>query len=338
MAPEVLKNNYTSKADVWSIGVLTYMLLSSQMPFYGRKRREITKKISKSTYDFKGRRWAAISSQAKDFVKELLKQDPSERPTAEEARKSLWVNARQSSFSSVRTSESMTAVHKSLQHYSTLRTLQKLALMVIAHKSTSEDIGYLRKAFKRYNSSNGAINLAEFKKCLSVHEYSDEYMEYLFRQVDLDGTGEIKYTEFLAATIESTGLITEEHLAEAFDRLDHNDTGFITVDSLKAVLGDEVSSNYVEGIIAESDVHKDKRISYEEFLSLWEHEIDERNLEHIRGISQYRTVYQIEAELGETSSSDIESERNCIAGPIVEKSGSTESENTLQEIFEQLNL
>jgi len=316
MAPEVLKSNYTSKADVWSIGVLAYMLLSSQMPFYGRKRREIVKKISKSTYDFKGKRWAAISTQAKDFVKQLLKQDPAERPTAEEARKSLWVNIGESSFSSMRASECMTAVSKSLEHYSSLRTLQKLALMVIAHKSTSEEIGFLRKAFKKYNRSrDGEINLAEFKKCLSVHEYSNAYMEYLFTQVDLDNTGKIKYTEFLAATIESTGLITEERLAEAFDRLDHNDSGFITVDSLKAVLGDEVSSDYVEEIIAESGVHEDKRISYDEFLSLWEHEIDERKLELVRGISQSRTVNQIEAELyyassgeGETSCSDVDFE------------------------------
>jgi len=79
------------------------------------------------------------------------------------------------------------------------------------------------------------------------------------------------------------------------------------------VLGDEVSSKYVEGIIAESGVHEDKRISYDEFLSLWEHEIDERKLELVRGISQSRTVNQIEAELycassgeGEISCSDID--------------------------------
>jgi len=184
MAPEVLKKNYTSKADVWSVGVIAYMLLSSQMPFYGRKRREIVKKISKATYDFKGRRWTTISSQAKDFVMELLKRDPTERPTAEEARKTLWVNAGQSSFSSMRTEEGMAAVNKSLESYSTLKKLQKLALMVIAHKSSSEEIGFLRKAFQKYNSEHhGTITLVEFKKCLSMYEYSDTYMEHLFRQV-----------------------------------------------------------------------------------------------------------------------------------------------------------
>jgi serine/threonine protein kinase len=45
MAPEVLKGKYTKQADVWSIGVIAYMLMSSQMPFYGRKRIDIMEKI-----------------------------------------------------------------------------------------------------------------------------------------------------------------------------------------------------------------------------------------------------------------------------------------------------
>lgn len=147
-------------------------------------RREVVKKISKSTFDFKGRRWSTISSQAKDFVTELLIKDPTERPTAEEARKALWVNTGQSSFSSMRTDEGMAVVNESMERYSALKILQKLALMVIAHKSTSEEIGFLRKAFKRYDSEqDGTISLVEFKKCLSVHEYSESYMEHLFREM-----------------------------------------------------------------------------------------------------------------------------------------------------------
>jgi calcium-dependent protein kinase len=45
MAPEVLKGNYTFQADIWSLGVISFMLLSSQMPFYGRKRRHVVEKV-----------------------------------------------------------------------------------------------------------------------------------------------------------------------------------------------------------------------------------------------------------------------------------------------------
>jgi calcium-dependent protein kinase len=47
MAPEVLAGKYTKQADLWSIGVIAYMLMSSQMPFYGRKRSQIIEKIKK---------------------------------------------------------------------------------------------------------------------------------------------------------------------------------------------------------------------------------------------------------------------------------------------------
>ena len=75
------------------------------------------------------------------------------------------------------------------------------------------------------------------------------------------------------------------------------------------MFGDEVSSDYVEGIIAESGVHEDKRISYDEFLSLWKVEDEERNLEFVRTISQFRSVRQIEDDLNnapEDNSSESE--------------------------------
>jgi serine/threonine protein kinase len=94
MAPEVLKGNYSQKADVWSIGVITYMLLSSQMPFYGRKRRHIVEQILNCQFDFRGRRWKRISDQAKAFVEELLVLDPEERDNAQTALSCTWLNRR----------------------------------------------------------------------------------------------------------------------------------------------------------------------------------------------------------------------------------------------------
>jgi len=57
MAPEVLKGSYTKQADVWSVGVIAYMLLSSQMPFYGRKRHHIVEQILGGKYNFRGRQY-----------------------------------------------------------------------------------------------------------------------------------------------------------------------------------------------------------------------------------------------------------------------------------------
>jgi calcium-dependent protein kinase len=181
MAPEVVTGNYNNKADVWAVGVLAYMLLSSQMPFFGRRRKEILDKIARCNYDFKGRRWSAVSKQAGNFIIDLLMHDPEARPSAREAKQSLWLNMRLTSSVRTATEDDMDAAVCSLEHYSTHKTLQKLALMVVAHKSNSEEIGYLRNVFKRYDKSrHGTIVFSEFKQCLSKYNYEDAQVEKLF--------------------------------------------------------------------------------------------------------------------------------------------------------------
>lgn len=89
-------------------------------------------------------------------------------------------------------------------------------------------------------------------------------------QKDLDGSGRIRYTEFLAATIEAQGAISEERLAEAFDRLDSDDSGYISAENLVEMLGKDFPRDEIDAIIKEADLTKDNRISYSEFLALWE--------------------------------------------------------------------
>jgi hypothetical protein len=92
----------------------------------------------------------------------------------------------------------------------------------------------------------------------------------------MDGSGRIRYTEFLAATIEAQGAISEERLAEAFDRIDADDSGYIDAANLAEMLGHDFPKEEIDSIIQEADLTKDNRISYSEFLALWEtkHEIE----------------------------------------------------------------
>jgi calcium-dependent protein kinase len=82
MAPEVLSGSYTKQADLWSVGCISYMLLSSQMPFYGRKRQDIVSRIMAGEIEFKGRRWKKVSPSAKEFIRSLLVVDEKDRPMA----------------------------------------------------------------------------------------------------------------------------------------------------------------------------------------------------------------------------------------------------------------
>lgn len=73
----------------------------------------------------------------------------------------------------------------------------------------------------------------------------------------------------MAATIEAHGFIAEEKIAEAFDRLDCDDTGYISKENLRQILGKECCKEHIDEILASGDVNKDGKISYQEFLQVF---------------------------------------------------------------------
>ena len=94
LAPEALERNFTKPADIWSVGVITYKMISDQYPFFGRRRSQIVERITQGKFEFKGQRWKRVSEQAKLFVKSLLVVDPEKRPTAEAVIGAKWLDRR----------------------------------------------------------------------------------------------------------------------------------------------------------------------------------------------------------------------------------------------------
>jgi serine/threonine protein kinase len=134
MAPEVLKGNYTVKADVWSVGVIAYMLMSSQMPFYGRKRRHIVEQILNCQFDFRGRRWKRISSQAKAFIEELLVLDPEERIDSQTAMSCTWLNRRFAATTRDPHAEEETMARHAMLRYAGYTKLKRMVRKKAIHK------------------------------------------------------------------------------------------------------------------------------------------------------------------------------------------------------------
>lgn len=82
IAPEVLSGSYTEKCDMWSIGVILYIMLSGRPPFSGHSDRDILDKVEKGIYSMSDRVWKQYSEDAKDLVKKLMEVDPEKRLSA----------------------------------------------------------------------------------------------------------------------------------------------------------------------------------------------------------------------------------------------------------------
>lgn len=82
VAPEVLKENYGQECDMWSIGVITYLLLSGTCPFRGATNEEILKNVAKAKYNFQHNAFSKVSMNGQKFISALLCVNPQKRATA----------------------------------------------------------------------------------------------------------------------------------------------------------------------------------------------------------------------------------------------------------------
>jgi calcium-dependent protein kinase len=90
IAPEVLKRNYNEKCDIWSLGVMMFILLSGKPPFWGDSDKEILQNVEKGVPDKRSDGWRNISSEAQNLIDNLLKVEPGKRYPASDAVRHPW--------------------------------------------------------------------------------------------------------------------------------------------------------------------------------------------------------------------------------------------------------
>jgi len=91
IAPEVLAKNYNEKCDIWSCGVITFIVLSGIPPFNGATDQEIMKRVKSGKYSFSDPCWKNVSDQGKDFIAKLLTMKVDKRPSAAECLAHPWI-------------------------------------------------------------------------------------------------------------------------------------------------------------------------------------------------------------------------------------------------------
>ncbi|CBI23246.3 unnamed protein product, partial [Vitis vinifera] len=269
VAPEVLRRNYGKEIDIWSAGVILYILLSGVPPFWAETEKGIFDAILQGEIDFESQPWPAISNGAKDLVRKMLTQDRNKRITSAQVLEHPWI--REDGEASDKPIDS--AVLSRMKQFRAMNKLKKLALKVIAENLSEEEIKGLKAMFTNMDTDkSGTITYEELKSGLARlgSRLSETEVQQLMEAADVDGNGTIDYIEFITATMHRHRLERDEHLYKAFNYFDKDNSGFITRDELENAMkeygmGDEDS---IKEIINEVDTDKDGRINYKEFCTM----------------------------------------------------------------------
>ncbi|KAL2549125.1 Calcium-dependent protein kinase 1 [Forsythia ovata] len=150
VAPEVLRKRYGPEADVWSAGVIVYILLSGVPPFWAENEQGIFEQVLHGDLDFSSDPWPSISEEAKDLVRRMLVRDPRRRLTAHEVLCHPWVQV--DGVAPDRPLDS--AVLSRMKQFSAMNRLKKMALRVIAESLSEEEIAGLKEMFKMIDTDN----------------------------------------------------------------------------------------------------------------------------------------------------------------------------------------
>ncbi|MCO5547237.1 hypothetical protein L7F22_000682 [Adiantum nelumboides] len=267
LAPEVLKRRSGAESDVWSVGVITYLLLCGRRPFLERTEGRVFKKILEEEPDYNEKPWTTISSSAKDFVRKLLVKDPRARLTAAQALSHPWLREEEASDVPLDIS-----VLSNIREFVRCSHLRKIALRAVTSILSDAEIANLEDQFNAMDTDkDGTLSHAEIHEALAKdktwHLQEAKVMEVL-RAMDTNKDGRIDFEEFAVAAVqvrqmEGHGSVRwHKQCAAAFDKLDVDNNGYIIPDELKLV--SSANTSFVS-LIDEADMDKDGRLNLQEF-------------------------------------------------------------------------
>lgn len=268
VAPEVLRKHYGPECDVWSAGVIIYILLSGVPPFWDETEQGIFEQVLKGDLDFMSEPWPSISEGAKDLVRRMLVRDPRKRLTAHEVLCHPWVQV--DGLAPDKPLDS--AVLSRLKQFSAMNRLKRIAIRVIAENLSEEEIAGLKEMFKMIDvDSSGQITLEELKNGLERvgADLKDSEIIGLMEAADVDNSGSIDYSEFIAAMLHLNKIQKEDHLYAAFSYFDQDGSGYITPDELQQACEHfGLQDINLDDLMREVDQDNDGRIDYSEFVAM----------------------------------------------------------------------
>nr|CAB3469000.1 unnamed protein product [Digitaria exilis] len=239
VAPEVLHRSYSMEADIWSIGVITYILLCGSRPFWARTESGIFRSVLRADPNFDDSPWPSVSAEAKDFVKRFLNKDYRKRMTAVQALSKLPLTSHPWLRDEQRQIPLDILIFRLVKQYLRATPLKRLALKALSKALGEDELLYLRLQFKLLEPRDGSVSLDNFRTALTryltdamresrVLEFLHALEPLAYRRMDFE--------EFCAAAISPYQLEAlekwEEIAGTAFQHFEQEGNRVISVEEL----------------------------------------------------------------------------------------------------------
>ena len=271
IAPEVLKESYDQKCDVWSCGVIMYILLCGYPPFNGNTNNDIYNAIKNNLPYFHGEDWKEITPEAIDLLQNMLNKNPAKRFSAEKCLNHQWFKLLEKKGEKVFGKKLQMKVINKMNDFVKENRLKQAVLQFITNQfNLKKEEEELQALFKEFDlKKTGEISKEIFyKKLIELYGENEgkEICDKIFQRLDLDGSGEISYDEFLSAMIDGKKVLTEDRLEKAFKMFDKDGNGLLSIDEIIEVFGGDAS--YWKKIIEEVDSNNDGEVDFNEFKQI----------------------------------------------------------------------
>ena len=274
IAPETFMKKSGKESDLWSAGVILYMLVVGCPPFGGESDKKILSNVQKGVYGKNYSRWKNASNEVKDLIEKLLISDPRKRLTANEAlNHNFFIKSQSNALYYNVTKHEILKCIQNLLSYEVNNKFEELVLAYIVHNMPNiEQTKIAIKIFKLVNTNgDGKLQKEEFRKNL-LYFVSEEYLinfDKIFSLLDSQNRGYIEYSEFLRACLDRKNIVTEENLKCAFSYFDKDNKGYFDEEQIKNFFKEnKIKEQLYHLIFEEIDLNKNGKVDFEVFKSI----------------------------------------------------------------------
>ena len=277
MAPQVLEGKYDEKCDLWSVGVVAYLLLSGDRPFWGPpgqmpwsdRRKIMIELIKQCKYSpLTGRMWSDVSDLAKMFVKSLLQMDPMNRPSPKQALQSQWIK---SVTNATEQSERFSLDETSKERAAQVDLLHQRLWQLLSTGFSEDEIDGLRAYIEALDENGDCfVSVAELHRALSdasesSHGCNKSDVDAAFDSCD-DTSMKLNYVDFFVEVNVGKSRNTVEKLAKELDSLDVNNTRLVAVHDLNKVVNGLLPLDVANDVLKNMHIGTDDMVDTSDFL------------------------------------------------------------------------